>query len=259
MTVFRNSCFDFFATQYGHIELGVNMRNYNPFAIADNFDERFENALGFKKDRIAKIISSGPIEKLCHAYKIIAGKQDEFVTPIELGILDYLGLIVPYVLLNSLNSYTDYLKEFPRLYALLAMPNILLAAPIFLLNVIFSYIIRPLVAASLTLAFAVPFIFLIQPITYAIKQYRLAQIGDLSKKELDSGFITSARPNIYHFHSFNYENEDKSISIEKLQSSNYRIILWKGDIESSVSYDYKDYTKEELDNSSLAQNIMLTM
>lgn len=249
------------------------MTNFNPFAILDYFDKTSMDSLGIEKSRLNKVLSSGFIDKMKHSYYVFQGKGDfnedggtyEFG---YLGILDWAGLSIPYLLWNLLGVFEKLVNQNATLKKLLFLPMIILI--ILLIPIVFinDYLIKPLAAASLTLAVAAPFICLIQPITYAIKKYRLSQIYDLAEKEFakNDGKLYESNNLIDWSHAFDFKKangEKGQLVIEQQQISSGDKLLnlkfFKGNEDDSCQLEYrvKVCKADDFKESPLCDRLML--
>lgn len=181
------------------------MTSYNPFDVKFDFGGiKTSNPLSLeKRSCLANIISSSLSQKIRYTYEVFHGQfhsqnfhassseppddKDSFkaFTPDVCGIVDYLGLGVIRYLFSKLRAFQKYL--FTEHFALYCISLIPLAIPLAILGVLFAVLCNPisrsLIASILTLVVSIPLIFVIQPITYLVKQCIFMQIVKSFEKD----------------------------------------------------------------------------
>lgn len=185
------------------------MKSYNPFKVQFDFGGvRASNPLGLpERSCLANIISSSLSQKIEYTYAVFHGQfpgenfydlsaeqpDDKDIvkefTPHVCGIVDYLGLGIIRYLFSKLRDFQGYLHA--KHFALYCISLIPLAIPLTILGVLFAVLCNPisrsLIASILTLAVSIPLIFVIQPITYLVKQCIFMQIvKSFEKDDLES-------------------------------------------------------------------------
>ncbi|OGV36003.1 MAG: hypothetical protein A3E88_08105 [Legionellales bacterium RIFCSPHIGHO2_12_FULL_35_11] len=237
------------------------MFKLNPFSTLSSHDSPTNfHPNGHAKREIAKVINSSFSEKVEQSYDVIKGTMDANEKIKILGFTDYLGLIIPYILIDKLYDIASYLRNnAPVLFKLYFIPCAFL---LFILNIITSlikFIVRPILSASLTLAVAIPLICLIHPITLAIKRYILWEINELVKTEVTESSeyandCISGAQNVKRMPGC-YVNYDKiDIGNDKqLSSCDNKLFLW----ENRKHIKTKHYNFNEMENDKLLNKIML--